>query len=143
MATLQEIEQRRAERRAAHDKAREEQVIADLEAIDLLEMATGEPLHTMTSNGYKAGVSVKLAFRAPTAVEYKRYCDMVGKASKKGDAVEQRQAQELLALACLVYPAPASDEGKAMLAAFPGLPLSLAIEVAKVAEMRAEDEGKS
>lgn len=142
MATIEEIEKRRAERRAKHDNARREQELADLEAIDALESAQDEPLHTMTSNSFKPGVSVKIAFRAPTPLEYKRYCDQVGRAQQKGDPIERRKAQETLAAVCWVYPEKDSDGRKAMLDAFPGVLVSLAIEAAKVAELRAEDEGK-
>jgi hypothetical protein len=41
-----------------------------------------------------------------------------------------------------VYPAAGSQGRKVMLEAFPGVLVSLSIEVAKVAELRAEDEGK-
>jgi hypothetical protein len=142
MATIEEIEKRRAERRQSHDTARAAQELADLEAIDALEAASGEPLHTMTANGFKAGVAVKAAFRAPSAIEYKRYCDMVGRAQQKGDAGARFKAQELLGEVCWVYPAPDSDGRKAMSDAFPGVLISLAIEAAKVAELRGEDEGK-
>jgi hypothetical protein len=142
MATLGEIEARRAERRAENDKARTAQEALDLEAIDALESERGEPLHTMTANGYRSGVSVKVAFRAPSAPEYKRYCDLVGKAQERKDPTARRQAQEQLAASCWLYPAQDSDGRKAMLEAFPGVLISLAIEVAKVAELRAEDEGK-
>lgn len=142
MATVEEIEKRRAERRAKHTAGREEQTVIDLEAIDALEEARGEPLHTMTCNDFKPGVSVKIAFEAPTPVQYKRYCDQVGKAQQKGDPDDRRKAQETLAEVCWVYPAKDSDERKAMLKAFPGVLISLAIECAKVVELRNEEEGK-
>lgn len=141
MATIQEIEKRRAERRQKHDEARDAQIVKDLEAIDALEEASGEPLHTATANGFHPGVAVKAAFCAPSPVQYKRYCDMVGKAQQKNDPIERRKAQEMLASVCMVYP-PEGDERKAMLEAFPGVLISLAIEAAKVAELRSEDEGK-
>lgn len=142
MTKLEEIEQRRAKRRAEQDKARAEQEVTDLEAIDALEAAQADPLYTMTANGFKLGVPVKVAFRAPTPLEYKRYCDMVGKAQSKNDAAARMKAQEMLAMSCWAYPAPDADERKAVLDAYPGVLISLAIECAKVAEMRSEDEGK-
>lgn len=142
MATIEEIEKRRAARLADHDKARLEQERVDLETIDALEEANGEPLHTMTANGFKAGVPVKAAFRAPSGIEYKRYVDMVGKAQQKSDSVARVRAQELLAEVCWMYPAKDSDARKAMFDAFPGVLISLAIEAAKVAELRSEAEGK-
>lgn len=137
--SIEEIEKRRAERRAAHDQARTDQIAADLGAIDALEAADGVPLHTMTANGFKPGVPVKIAFRAPTPVQYKRYCDMVGRADK--DPAARLRAQTMLAESCLVYP-PEGEPRKAMIEALPGLLVSLSIEAAKVAELRAEDEGK-
>lgn len=142
MSTVEEIEARRAARRTEHDKDRLAQEALDLEAIDALEAAAGEPLLTMTANGYKAGASVKIAYRAPSPVEYKRYCDTVGRAQQRGDSIERRKSQETLATSCWVYPEPGTDARKAMLEAFPGVLISLAIEVAKAAEMRSEEEGK-
>lgn len=141
MATIEEIEKRRAARRASHDADRLEQERADLEAIDALEETLGEPLHTMTANGFKPGVSVKIAFRAPTAVEYKRYLGMSGRAITANNSDARTKSQELLALGCLVYPAD-GEARKMMLDAFPGVLVSLSIEAAKVAELRAEEEGK-
>ena len=96
----------------------------------------------MTCNGFKAGVSVKIAFETPAPVVYKRYVDQVGKAQREGDTAGRQKAQELLAEVCWVYPAKDSDARKAMLDAFPGVLISLAIECAKVAELRSEEEGK-
>lgn len=140
--TREEIERSRADRRAAQEQARADQETADLVAIDAMESEQGQSLHTMTANGYKPGVPLKIAFRAPTAPEYKRYCDMVGKAQGKGDHVERRRAQEMMAECCLMYPSQ-GEARTAMLAAFPGVLISLAIEAAKVAELRAEDEAKN
>lgn len=140
--TKDEIDQKRAARKGAHNAARDAQELTDLGEIDALEEAGGEPLHTMTTNAFRAGVPVKIAFRSPTAIEYKRYCDMVGRAQQANDSVGRRQSQELLASACLVYPPADSAVRKAMLETFPGVLISLAIEAAKVAELRAEDEGK-
>lgn len=141
MSTKEEIEKRRAERAAAHDKARAAQELKDLEAIDAYEAASGEPLYTMTANGFKAGAAVKIAFRAPSPVEYKRFCDMVGKAMAKDDPLARRKAQEMLAETCIVYPLE-GDERKKTLEAHPGVLISLAIECAKVVELRNEEEGK-
>lgn len=140
MDTIDTIEARRAERRAGHDKARDEQAVTDLAAIDALEEARGEPLHTMTANRFQPGQPCKIAFRAPSAVEYKRYRDMVGKAVQRSDSDARVKAQEMLAAAVLLYPGEAARA--AYLEAFPGVLISLAIEAAKVAELRAEDEGK-
>lgn len=143
MANIDEINARRAKRREEHDQARAAQETIDLEAIDALEAEGGTPLHTMTSNDFKSGVPCRVAFRVPTSAEYKRYCDTVGKSASKGDHPERRKNQETLGEACMVYPAKDTEARTALLAAFPGVLLSLAIEAAKVAELRSEDEGKS
>lgn len=137
-----EIEKRRAERRARQDKAREEQETKDLAAIDELEAKGDELLNVMTCNSYVPGQPVKFAFRAPTALQYKRYCDLVNRAMQKQDAAARLKAQEQLAECCLAYPVE-DDARAAMKEAFPGLLISLAIEAAKVAEARSEEEGKS
>jgi hypothetical protein len=137
---MSEAEDRRAARRAEHEKARDAQAELDLVAIDALEAERGEPLHTMTANRFVAGVPYRAAFRAPTALEYKRYADMVGRAQAKGDTAERKKGQEMLAAAVLVY--PSGDALKSFLDAFPGVLLSVTIEAAKVAELRSEEEGK-
>jgi hypothetical protein len=138
MSTVEEIEKRRADRRATHDTARAAQEAIDLEAIDKLEAEDGTPLHTMTSNSFKPGVPVRIAFRPPSAAEYKRYLDTVGTAQTRNDSKGKRAALEVLAATCLVY--PAADARAVLFDAFPGTLVSLAIEAAKVAELRAEDE---
>lgn len=142
MATKEEIETRRAERKAAHDKARDEQELSDLEAIDALEQESSEPLHTMTANGFKPGVPVRMAFRDPTPLEYKRYSDMVGRAMLQSNDKMRRDAQATLAQSCWVYPAADSAARKAVLEAVPGILLALAVAVAKAGEATADEEGK-
>lgn len=142
MRSLEEIEKSRADRQAKANAARAVQELVDLDAIDALEEQLGKPLHTMTCNAFRPGVPVRAAFREPSAPEYKRYCDLVGQAQQNGDPTARRKAQEQLAEVCWAYPAKDSPERKAMLEAFPGVLLSLAIEAAKVAELRSEAEGK-
>lgn len=141
--TLEEIEQKRALRRTQQDTDRKAQETVDLVAIDALEEARGDLLHLMTAASFVAGVPVKIAFRAPTAGEYKRYCDLVGRAQQKSDPIERRKVQEQMALGCMVYPPADSPARAAVLDAFPGTLISLSIECAKIAELRAEDEAKS
>ena len=143
MATIEEIEQRRAAIRAAYDKGRAEQEAIDLEAILAIEEEKGEPIHTLTMHSFKSGVPVRLGFRTPSTLEYKRMSDLVGRAVQNKDQQARRAAQEQFAAACLLYPPADSDARKAALEVAPGLLLSLAIEAAKVAEARSDEEGKS
>jgi hypothetical protein len=141
MATIEEIEAKMAARRKAHDEARDAQLVVDLAAIDALEESRGEPLHKMTCNRFVSGQPVKVAFRAPSAGEYKRYRDMVGKAMQQNDSAARVKAQEMLAASVVLYP---GEEARAAFeAAFPGTLLSLTIEAAKLAELKAEDDVKS
>jgi hypothetical protein len=138
MATLEDVQKRRADRREASDKLRDAQEVVDLEAIDAIEVAEGVMLHTMSANRYEPGVAVKIGFRAPTAGEYKRYLETIGIAQQRQDSKGRNAALTTLAASCLVY--PAGDAQKAMLNAFPGTLVSLAMAAAKVAELREEEE---
>lgn len=109
-------------------------------AIDALEESMGTCLHTLDTSGFVEGVSVKMAFRPAKSSEYKRYVDMVGRAPEKGRAEAVRKAQDLLARSCIVYPDGAARD--AFLDAFPGALVSIGIEVARLAELAKEDEGK-
>ncbi len=141
MSKLEDIEKRRAERKAASAKDRAEQEERDLEAIDALEAANGEDLTTMTVAGFAKGLPVRVALRPPSAAYYKRFSDLVRRAGN--DQTKRGQAQEQLGECCWAYPTPENkDTRDAMKDAFPGTLISLAIEAAKLAELRSEEEGK-
>lgn len=139
MATVEEIEARRAARKAQTEQAKAEQYAKDLEAIDALEVESGEEIATLTVNGYKAGLPVLVGVKAPSALQYKRFADQIRNA--KENLNKRAQAQDLLAESCWVYPSD-KDARKAMLEAFPGVLVSIAVEVAKLAELRSAEEGK-
>ena len=140
---LRELEEKRAQLRAAKiDAPRAEQLEKDTAAILELEIAQDAPLHTMTVPGYKPGAPVRIAFRSPSRAEYKRYLDLVGRAGQKGDAAKRQEAQLQLADVCLVYPTEKDPLREALLEAYPGALISLAIEAAAVAELTSEAEGK-
>lgn len=139
MSKLEEIEARRAERKAKADAARDDQEASDLEAIEALEIGSGDSLSTLRVNGFVPGQPVRVAFKAPSEAYYRRFCSMVRKA---GPNLEARgAAQDLLAQSCWVYPADGAAQ-KAFLVAFPGTLVSIAIECAKLAELRSDEEGK-
>lgn len=140
--SIDEIQARRAARRQALVHApKKAQEARDLAAIDALEVELGLCLYTLDANGYVDGVSVKMAFRPATSVEYRRYVDLVTRANDKNRAVETRKAQDQLARACIVYP-PQGEERDKFIDAFPGALVSIGIEVAKIAELAADEEGK-
>lgn len=141
MGKKEEIEARRAARAAKLSSARDDQEVADLEAIDALEFERGETFLTLTVNKYVAGQPVKVAYKAPSSSEYRRYCDMLARATQKNDVLARKAAQELLAESCWVYPSD-KERRDSFKETHPGVLLSIAVECAKAAELRAEDEGK-
>jgi hypothetical protein len=139
MPDVTEIETRRAERKAAAQKARAEQYAKDIEAIDDLEVKSGDDIATLNVNSYKPGLPTLVGVKAPSDVYYKRFAQMVRKA---GNNLEARAAaQDLLAESCWVYPTDA-DARKAMKESFPGVLVSIAVKAAELAELNAEEEGK-
>src|SRR5687768_8755928 len=118
MPDVTEIENRRAERKAAAAKAREEQYAKDLEAIDALEVESGEELATLKVATYKPGLPTLVGVKAPSEAYYKRFAQMIRKAGQNLEA--RAHAQDLLADSCWAYPTDA-DTRKAMREAFPGV----------------------
>lgn len=142
----QEIEKRRADRRAAEAAAAEAQEVADLTAIDALEERYGDSNVAVLSIPYFAGLPVKCACRAPQPAELKRYRDQVRpRREQKGGReriaeVDYVPPAELLAVATLVYPSEAIFEQ--MCTARPGLAAQLGLQAIALASAREEDEGK-
>ncbi len=140
MPDITEIEARRAERKAASQKARDEQYAKDLEAIDALEVETGDELTTLNVNSFKPGLPSLVGVKPPSEAYYKRFAQMI---RKSGQNLEARaHAQDLLAESCWAYPKD-PETRKAMREAFPGVLVSIAVKAAELAELKAEDEGKS
>jgi hypothetical protein len=140
MPDVTEIEARRAERKAATQKAREEQYAKDIEAIDALEIESGEDLETLKVNSFKPGLPTLVGVKAPTADYYKRFAQMIRKAGQNLEA--RAHAQDLLAESCWKYPTD-PETRKAMKEAFPGVLVSIAVKAAELAELNSEAEGKS
>jgi hypothetical protein len=144
MSTLEErraaVEKRRQERAESLATARDEQEVSDLEAIDKLEADKGFALDaTLSVSQYVKGCPVRLALRAPSASEYKRYFTQVNAAGSNADA--KVKAHHLLAEVCWVY--PESKEARAeLLEANGGLLASIGNRAAKLAELKADEEKK-
>lgn len=139
MPDVTEIESRRAARKAAAAQAREEQYAKDLEAIDALEVESGEDIATLKVSQFKPGLPSLVGVKAPTEAYYKRFAQMI---RKSGQNLEARaHAQDMLAESCWAYPNDA-DQRKAMKEAFPGVLVSIAVKAAELAELNADEEGK-
>jgi len=138
----EEIEARRAARKAELASARAEQEVADLEAFDALEVEHGDgAVASLSVERYVKGQPTMIVVRAPSAAQYKRFVDQVGKAVEKNNMSARRGAQDLLAESCWVYPA-SPEARKAMLAEFPGLLVSIAVKASQLVEAKAVEEGK-
>lgn len=138
--SIADIEARRALRRQASDEKRAAQEEADLLAIEALEIAGDVELKTMSVAGFSPGIPVRVAYKAPSAEYYKRFCQQVRRA---GSNLEARgAAQDMLGESCWVYPED-KDVRKAMLAAFPGTLVSIALGATKLAELESAEEVKS
>lgn len=139
---INEIEARRAARKAGLETQKTAQKETDLEAIDALECEHGdESVATLTVNGYRPGLPTMIGVVAPSEPVYRRFVQKVRRA--KDNAEARGSAQDELAVSCWAYPAK-DDEAtrKAMLDAFPGLLVSVSIEAARLAELRGAEEGK-
>lgn len=139
MSKVEEIEERRAQRKAAAEKARAEQYEKDLEAIDDLEVKNGYELNiSLRVSNFVAGAPSLVGVRAPSELEYKRFFQSINRA---GNADAKMAAHEQLAKTCWVYP---EDEAarKTMCGANPGLLAGVGNLANKLAEMQSEEMGK-
>ena len=137
---VQELEEKLQAKRDERAKAEEAQYEKDLEARIDLEEEHGTIAHVKVAR-FSPGQPTHAYLRTPSAVEYKRYKAMMFAANgQKNKSKAQQDAQEQLARACWVYPAP--DAQEAMLEKFPGLLTPLSMAAAALAEGAAESEGK-
>lgn len=138
---IEEVEAKRAARKAELSGARDTQLAVDLEALDALECEHGDgKVERLNVDRFVPGHPTFIVLRAPSSALYKRFCDQVSRAAKNNDPGARRAAENALGESCWIYPAEA--ERKAMLEEFPGLLLSVAIRAAKLVEASEAEEGK-
>lgn len=142
---IAEIEARRAQRAADHKRARDEQYLADLNALEALE-DEAEPgsITTLGVDGedgrrFSKGLPTFAAFRRPTAIEVKRFRDRT-RAKNQNDTPNVNGALVELAEACLVYPTP--EVFKRMLEVYPGIDLQGGRLAARLAVGKEEEDLK-
>jgi len=143
MATeLEELEAARAARKAVAGGARDAQHLIDRKAFFDLEEELGDAcVRWLDAPGFISGIPTGVVIKTPTGAQYKRFQDQISKANAKTDVVAKRAAQDLLAESCWLYPKE-KETKSAMTEAFPALLVSIAIEANRMAEFKAEDEGK-
>jgi hypothetical protein len=137
---IEELERKRAERLSELDSKETEQRVTDLEGREAVEEQHGLVAAVSVAR-YVPGFPTCAYVRTPTSLEYKRYVEQIGKAVEKKSTKSQRDASELLAKSCWVYP-ETSEAKTAMLDRFPGLLTPIGMAAAALAEGKAEDEGK-
>jgi hypothetical protein len=101
MATVEEIEARRAARKAELETQRQAQLAKDLEALDELEVEHGDgQIVRVDLNFYTPDLPTMVLARVPRPAEFKRYQDQCSK-KNEGAIVA---ATNLLGESCVVYP---------------------------------------
>ena len=145
--SIEEIEARRAARRAEHDKAHAEQYAKDFEALDKLEEEHGyERVLSVTLKGWRSGegAATMIVVRVPRAREaiFKRFQQQVN--SNKAGAKQKVEAAELLGSSCLLYPSKTDDPEchEATMDLAPGVLGHAAALIVEAVQGEAEEEGK-
>jgi len=142
MSKLAELEELQAKRREERAKLEEEQRAKDLQArMDLEDEHVDGGIAAVSVSRFVPGQPTQAYVRTPTTTEYKRYLDQVHRGVDRKSLKAQRDAQELLARACWVYPR-APEDRDAMLAVFPGILTPISVAAAALAEGKSEEEGK-
>ena len=138
MATIEEIEARRAERAKALAEARAEQLGKDLEALDRLEEehGTGRVVRVEVA-AFTPGLPTCAIVCVPSEEAFKRLRDQLRRAK---DGVARGAAQDLLGEVCRVY--PDAQTYAAMRAKSPGLHDAVSVAAMRLADAEAAEQGK-
>jgi hypothetical protein len=144
-ATLADIRARRAKRAASIEAQREAQLVVDYEAIESIEDELGPSnVSVVELNAFAPGLPAAFAVKVMPPAVGKRYHDRLKpQQGRSGQMkpVDAISAVEEVGAVCLVYP-PAGETRDALLDARPNLLAQAGGEAIKLAEGRAESEGK-
>ncbi len=138
--TLDDIENRRAEKRDALEAQRLEQHTLDMAAFADFEDEYGPSFVAKLPVPYAPGMVTFVACKAPSEAHVKRYKERCR--PKAGKDVDFYAAADELAAACRIYPV-AQDEYKALVDARPGIHTRLGLEALKLAGLVEQEEVKS
>lgn len=136
----EEIQARRAARKAALDKEEETQAAIDLEEIDALEVEYGDNNIGVIVVPFTPGSVTRVACRTPKPEEIKRYRHRA-KPKKLGDVPNGQEAAAELAAVCYVYPRN-KEAWDLVLSQRPGLDTQLGLRAVALAVGEEEQEGK-
>jgi len=140
MANLEEVERRRAERKAKLETERVSQRALDLEAIDALEVELGDANVAVVDVPFDGGVTCA-AVRTASPAEVKRYQDKVRPRGSDGALGDTAKAAEQVGRACTVYPV---DEARdTLFIARPAVVAQLGLEALRLARGTAQAEGNA
>lgn len=137
--SIEEIEARRAERKARNAAEERTQYAADLEALDALEVEHGDTNVASVRVPFSPGLPTLVVVRCPHPPEVKRYRARVTP-SRDGEKPDYVGPAEELAAVCLRYPDRETYER--MCLARPGIGPQVGLEALKLASGKAESEGK-
>lgn len=136
MATVEEIEERRAKRKEGIAKARAEQYAKDLEHVDRLEAELGDDrVRILSTTSFVAGLPTLVVVKTPSVAHFSRFRQMVRNAGQKNAKIGE--AKDLLASTCVAY--PDEETYKRMCEEWPSIHDNVGIEAISLGEA----EGKS
>lgn len=138
--SIEDIQARRAARKAELAKQCEAQRAVDLAALDAAEVEHGDSNIAYVNVPFTPGLPTLAVVRTPSDPEQKRYRDTVKPKKLDGTFGDTTQAAKQLARAALVYPDP--DVYAAQCAARPGLPTQLGLAALKLADAQEAEESK-
>ena len=143
--TLEQIEARRAELRAANERAQDEQLTTDMARVLELEEEHGyDAVEVIRLARYRPGATALVVAEVPRASDhrFKRYRQVAG--SEKSNSAAKTDAADLFAKSCMLYPSP-KDQAElyeVTVDAAPGILGHVALQLVKAVQGRELEEGK-
>jgi hypothetical protein len=139
--SVEEIEKRRADRKAAIAKARAAQYEKDLVEVDKLEVEHGDDrVSVLETPSFVAGLPTLVVLKTPGEDYFKRYRGKVRRARKPNgqvDTVAIGDAADELAECCIVY--PDRETYQRMKAEWPSIHDNVITEANRLGEAKGKD----
>jgi|SRR6185295_18233678 len=130
------IEAKRAARKEATAKARDDQYAKDLERVDELETEHGDDqVGVLKLPSYEPGLPTLVVVRTPAPAIFNRFRQMVRKAGKNTEAMGA--AKDLLASSCVAY--PDEETYGRMKEVWPSIHDNVGIEAIRLSESEGKD----
>lgn len=134
--SVEEIEARRAKRKAEAAKLRAEQYEKDLIEVDKLEEQYGDGrVGVLQTSSYVPGLPTLVVVRTPSSSVFNRFRQMVRKAGQKTSEIGA--AKDLMSSSCIAYPDEAIYER--MKEEWPSLHDNVGVEAIRLGEAEGKD----